>query len=454
MSFRSGSGPDSGKKKKKKSFLFAALALGIVLTMAAVTLWGGRAISAGGDYSELKIFTEVLQTVKADYVRQADTKKLIYSAIKGMIGSLDPHSGFMTPDEYKEMQVDTSGQFGGLGIEIGVKDGTLTVISPIEGTPAFKAGIKPGDRIVKIDGQPTGTMTLMDAVKKMRGPKGTSVTLSIWREGFKTTRDFKIVRAIIKVKSVKWKVVDKQAGIGYIKLIEFQEKSAAQLAGALKQLKAAGVHSLVLDLRNNPGGLLNSAVDVASQFLPKGKLVVSIKGRTGPGTDFNTTDTYPRHVHMPMVVLVNQGSASAAEIVSGALKDWHRAVIMGTRTFGKGSVQTVIPFSDGSALRLTAAMYYTPSGVSIQDTGITPDIVVRLALAKGEKEYPYIREKDLKNHFYFEGSQRALETEKQVEAKEKMAPLVPMNEKNDNQLQRAVDLLKSLNVFEQVSKAA
>ncbi|MDA8387237.1 MAG: S41 family peptidase [Nitrospiraceae bacterium] len=439
---------------RKKRSLFAALALGLVLTMAAVTLWGGRAISAGGDYSELKVFTEVLQTVKSAYVKQTDTKDLVYAAIKGMVGSLDPHSGFMTPDEYKEMQVDTSGQFGGLGMEVGVKDGTLVVISPIEGTPAYKAGIKPGDRIVKIDGQPTGNMTLMDAVKKMRGPKGTSVTLSVWREGMKAPRDFAIVRDIIKVKSVKWKVLDEKAGVGYIKLTQFQEKSAAQLADAIGQLDKHGMRSLVLDLRNNPGGLLNSAVDIASQFLPKGKLVVSIKGRSGPSTDFNVTDTYPRHEHLPMVVLINQGSASAAEIVAGALKDWHRAVIMGTRSFGKGSVQTVIPFEDGSALRLTTAMYYTPSGVSIQDTGITPDIEVTLALVKGEKEYPYIREKDLKNHFYFEGSKHQLEIQGNTETKEKMAPLLPGNEKNDNQLQRAVDLLKSLSVFEKVSKAA
>ena len=449
---------DSNPRKKinKKRFLFVVLALGLVLTMAAVTFWGGRAVSAKEDYSELKIFTEVLQTVKADYVRKAGSQKLIYSAIKGMVDSLDPHSGFMTPGEYKDMQADTSGQFGGLGIEIGVKDATLTVIAPIEDTPAYKAGIKPGDRIVAIDGQPTGSMTLMDAVKKMRGPKGTPVTLSIMREGFKAPRDFKIVRAIIKVKSVKWKVLDKKSGIGYIKLSEFQEKTAAQLAGALKQLKGQGVRSIVLDLRNNPGGLLNSAVDVASQFLPKGKLVVSIKGRTGAGTDFNTTDTYPRYTHMPIVVLVNQGSASAAEIVTGALKDWRRAVIMGTPTFGKGSVQTVIPFSDGSALRLTTAMYYTPNGKSIQDTGITPDIVVKLEIAKGQKEYPYIREKDLKNHFYFKGSQQKLETQGHAETMEKMkmAPLVPRNEKNDNQLQRAVDLLRGLNVFEKVSKAA
>ena len=435
---------------RKKRFWLAALVISLVASMAAMTLWGGRAVSAGEDYSELKIFTEVLQAVKADYVEQPSTKDLIYAAIKGMIGSLDPHSGFMPPDAYKDMQVDTSGEFGGLGIEIGIKDETLTVIAPIDGTPADKAGIKAGDKIVKIDGRATRDMSLFDAVKKMRGPKGTSVTLSIWREGFKKLSDFVIVRDVIKVKSVKWKDLDKQDGIGYIKLTQFQERSAAEMADALKELNKQGMRSLILDLRNNPGGLLNSAVDVASQFLPQGDLVVSIKGRNGPGTDYKTTSTYPHYDRLRMIVLVNQGSASASEIVAGAMKDWNRAVILGTQTFGKGSVQTVIPLSDGSALRLTTARYYTPKGISIQNTGITPDIEVKLAAVDGGKEHPFIREKDLKNHL--DAGKRKLKGAGGVE--EEVEPLSPSSEKDDTQLQRALDLLKSWDVFQKVAKSS
>ncbi|MDA8326458.1 MAG: S41 family peptidase [Nitrospiraceae bacterium] len=435
---------------RKKRFWIAALVISLVASMAAMTLWGGRAVSAGEDYSELKIFTEVLQAVKADYVEQPSTKDLIYAAIKGMIGSLDPHSGFMPPDAYKDMQVDTSGEFGGLGIEIGIKDETLTVIAPIDGTPADKAGIKAGDKIVKIDGQATRDISLFDAVKKMRGPKGTSVTLSIWREGFKKPSDFVIVRDVIKVKSVKWKDLDKQDGIGYIKLTQFQERSAAEMANALKELNKQGMRSLILDLRNNPGGLLNSAVDVASQFLPQGDLVVSIKGRNGPGTDYKTTSTYPHYDRLRMIVLVNQGSASASEIVAGAMKDWNRAVILGTQTFGKGSVQTVIPLSDGSALRLTTARYYTPKGISIQNTGITPDIEVKLAAVDGGKEHPFIREKDLKNHL--DAGKQKLKGAGGVE--EEVEPLSPSSEKDDTQLQRALDLLKSWDVFQKVAKSS
>ena len=437
---------------RRKRFWVAALVISLVVCLAAVTLWSNRAVSAGEDYSQLKIFTEVLQAVKANYVEQPSTKDLIYAAIKGMIGSLDPHSGFMPPDAYKEMQVDTSGEFGGLGIEIGVKDDTLTVIAPIDGTPADKAGIKAGDKIIKINGDPTRDMTLVDAVKKMRGPKGTSVTLSIYREGFKKLQDFTVVRDIIKVKSVKWNMLDKADGIGYIKLSQFQEKSAAEMAGALKDLNKQGMRSLILDLRNNPGGLLNSAVDISSQFLPQGKLVVSIKGRSGPSTDYNTTNTYPHYDRLRMIVLVNEGSASASEIVSGALKDWNRAVIMGTQTFGKGSVQTVIPLSDGSALRLTTARYYTPKGISIQNTGITPDIEVKLAFVTGEKEHPFIRERDLKNHLDPSKGKQNLKGGEGEE--QEMAPFTPLNEKDDTQLQRAIDLLKSWDIFQKTGKAA
>ncbi len=434
---------------KKRKIWIAALAVSLVAAFAAMTLWTDSYVSAGenNNYSQLKVFTEVLEAVEANYVKVPDTKKLIYGAINGMIDSLDPHSGFMPPDAYKDMQIDTNGQFGGLGMEIGVKNRALTVVSPIEDTPAYKAGIKAGDKILKIDGAPTGDMTIFDAVKKMRGPVGTSVTLSIFREGFSTAHDFKLVRAIIKIKSVKWKMLDKNNGIGYIKLTEFQEHSAQDMAAALKQLKDEGMRSLILDLRNNPGGLLNSAVAVAGQFLPPGKLVVYIKGRTGPRTDYNTSSQYPTYDHMQMIVLVNEGSASASEIVSGALKDWKRAVILGTQTFGKGSVQTVIPLSDGSALRLTTAMYYTPSGVSIQNIGITPDIRVQLAAVDGAKEHPVIRERDLKNHL-------GASTVKGAKKEEEVMSFSPLKPKDDTQLQRALDILKTWGIFQKSEKAA
>ncbi len=434
---------------KKRKIWIAALAISIVVLFAAMTLWSNSYVNAAGDnnYSQLKVFTEVLEAVEANYVKVPDTKKLIYGAINGMIDSLDPHSGFMPPDAYKEMQVDTTGQFGGLGIEIGVKDHALTVVAPIEDTPAYKAGIKAGDKIIKIDGAPTADMTMFDAVKKMRGPVGAPVTLSIMREGVSRELQFKLVRAVIKIKSVKYKMLDKKDGIGYIKLTEFQEHSAQDMAAALKELNAEGMKSLILDLRNNPGGLLNSAVAVAGQFLPKGKLVVYIKGRTGPRTDYYTNGQYPVYDHIQMVVLVNEGSASASEIVSGALKDWKRAVIVGTQTFGKGSVQTVIPLSDGSALRLTTAMYYTPSGVCIQNIGITPDIRVHLAAVDGMKEHPVIRERDLKNHLGESITGKAPGRDEEV------VPFAHLKEKDDTQLQRALDILKTWSIFQNTAKA-
>jgi len=348
----------------------------------------------------------------------------------------------MTPESYKEMQVDTKGEFGGLGIQIGLKDNMLTVIAPIEDTPAFLAGIKAGDKIIKINSESTKDMNLQDAVSKMRGAPKTSVTLSIFREGWKDTKDFTIVRDIIKIKSVKSKVLENN--IGYVKLSQFQEQTSDDLAAALKQLNASKVTSLILDLRNDPGGLLNSAIDVTGQFLPKGKLVVYTKTRAGEKSEFITSgDTV---FTPPMIVLVNQGSASASEIVAGALKDWNRAVILGAQTFGKGSVQTVIPLSGGAGLRLTTAKYYTPKGISIQNTGITPDIIVKLAAKNGVKEHRVIREKDLEGHLKNEQNNI-------VPEEEETAPF-EVDEKDDVQLQRAVDILKTWDVFKGLPKAS
>ncbi len=419
----------------------------IILTVAVTGIFIGRMsvtnVSAEGEaYEELRTFTEVMTMVKKHYVEDVNSKDLVYGAIKGMLSSLDPHSNFLTPDGFKEMQVDTKGEFGGLGIQIGIKDGTLTVIAPIEDTPAYRAGIMAGDKIIKIENELTKDMTLYEAVTKMRGKPKTSITISILREGWKTTKDFTIIRDIIKIKSVKSKVIEDN--IGYIKISQFQEKTASDLSDSLKKLVKNEINSLILDLRNNPGGLLTSAIDVSDEFLPKGKLVVYTKNRAGERTEFFTKKSHD--FNLPMVVLVNQGSASASEIVAGSFKDLNRAIIIGTETFGKGSVQTVIPLSDGSGLRLTTAKYYTPKGKSIQNTGITPDISVKLRTTEGVTRHPVIREKDLKRH---------LENEQidKMPKEHETAPII-VDEKDDIQLQRAIDILKTWNVFKKLPKAS
>ena len=424
----------------------AALIFALVVAVAAIGISIGRlsitSVSAAGEgYEELKTFTEVLSMVRKHYVEEVKPKDLIYGAIKGMLSSLDPHSAFMPPEAYKEMQVETKGEFGGLGIQIGMKDKAITVIAPIEDTPAYRAGIKAGDKIIKINKESTQDMTLQDAVSKMRGAPKTPVTISIMREGLDAPRDFTIVRDIIKIKSVKSRILDNK--IGYVKISQFQEMTSSDLSAAMKKLEAEKIGSLILDLRNNPGGLLNSAIDVSSQFLPKGKLVVYTKTRSGDKSEFFTEGDHA--FTLPMIVLVNQGSASASEIVAGALKDWNRAVILGVQTFGKGSVQTVIPLSDGAGLRLTTAKYYTPKGTSIQNTGITPDIVLKLEAKNGAKEHPVLREKDLQRH---------LQNEQNEPKPEEMetAPL-EVDEKDDIQLQRAVDILKTWNVFKEIPKS-
>lgn len=418
----------------------------LIITIAALGISIGRlsvsSVSAAGEgYEELKTFTEVMSMVKKHYVEEVKTKDLIYGAIRGMLSSLDPHSSFMPPDAYKDMQVETKGEFGGLGIQVGIKDKSLTVIAPIEDTPASRAGIKAGDRIVSINKESTKDMSMQDAVSKMRGAPKTSVTIGIMREGWEEPKDFTLIRDIIKMKSVRSRMLE--GNIGYVKVTQFQEQTAADLAAALKKLGDEKFNAIILDLRNNPGGLLNSSIDVAGQFLPRGKLVVYTKTRGGEKAEFLTEGDKP--YAQPMIVLVNQGSASASEIVAGALKDWNRAVILGTQTFGKGSVQTVIPLSDGAGIRLTTAKYYTPKGTSIQNTGITPDIVLKLESKNGAREHPILREKDLARHLKNE----------QIDAKPDEAETAPMevDEKDDIQLQRALDILKTWNVFKGTSKA-
>jgi carboxyl-terminal processing protease len=423
---------------------FWAMTLFFVLLAASAHMssrWFTPEVRADAEtYEKLKVFTEVLNQVSRGYVDEVDSNDLVYQALKGMIKSLDPHSAFLTPDDYKEMQVDTRGEFGGLGIQIGIRNSVLTVIAPIEDTPAWEAGIQAGDMIIKIEDEITKDMTLHDAVSRMRGPKGQPVTITIIREGLKEPKPYTIVRDIIKIKSVKSKVIEE--GIGYVKINQFQERTAGDLERALSKLTDQQMQGLILDLRNNPGGLLKSAVEVSSQFLPGQKLVVYIQGRNGGRNEYHSAGT-PFSETVPMVVLVNQGSASASEIVAGALKDWNRAVVIGVQTFGKGSVQSVIPLSDGSG-RLTTARYYTPQGVSIQNTGIAPDIEVKIKPPDGAVEHRVLREKDL------QGSLDNDKLESKEKKEEKTVFMSQLSEKDDTQLQRALDLLKTWIIFKEL----
>jgi carboxyl-terminal processing protease len=409
----------------KKVVTISALLLLLTLSL------GGGVASKSNDssatYENLKLFTEVLDIVQRQYVDEVPPKDLIYGAIKGTLRGLDPHSSFLDPEMYKEMQVETSGSFGGLGIEITLKDDILTVVAPIEGTPAYRAGVHPGDRIVKIEGLTTKDMQLTDAVKRMRGKPGSKITITIVREGWTEPKDFQITREQIRVQSVKSQQLE--PGIEYIRLRQFQEQTASDLDGALeKYTKDNRIQGLILDLRNNPGGLLTSSVEVTEKFIDSGRLVVYTEGRVRNQNMRFQANSKRVYTDFPMVVLVNQGSASASEIVAGALQDWGRAVVLGTQTFGKGSVQTIIPLSDGSGLRLTTAKYFTPKGRSIHGKGITPDIVVEApkptpaATPQGEGAPP---------------TPPLTGTETPQELLKK-----------DVQLQRAVDLLKGLKILD------
>lgn len=327
-------------------------------------------------YDELKLFSEGLERIQSNYVEEVDPKKLIYGALSGMARSLDPYSQFMEPDMYNETKVETEGEFGGLGIRIEIKDEILTVVAPIEGTPAYKQGVLPGDRIIKIDGKETKGLSLLEAVKRLRGAKGTKVAITIYREGAKDLLEFTIIRDIIKIESVKYRMLNDK--LGYIKINEFTEKTALDLDQALSALEKANAEKLIIDLRNNPGGLLNTCIEVCKQFIGENKLLLSIRGRDAKMNQQFIADKNAKHKKWPMVVLVNRGSASASEILSGVIQDYKRGKILGAKTFGKGSVQTVMPMSDGSGLRLTTAKYYLPSGRSIHEIGVTPDIVVEI----------------------------------------------------------------------------
>jgi carboxyl-terminal processing protease len=331
-------------------------------------------LSADDDMlNNLGLFADAITIIDENYVKKVSSKEMIYGALDGMAAALDSHSGFLSPEQHEQLKADASGEFGGLGIKITVRDKMLTVVSPLEGSPAHQAGISPGDRIIKIDDKPTKDLKLDDAVELLRGIPGTTVELTIIKESDDSIIELEIKRAIIRVESIKYSMIIKD-DIGYIKIADFQRHTASDLNKALRSLVKNGMKSLILDLRNNPGGLLEAAVMVSEKFLEKPLDIVSIEGRVAQQNVFFNARLLKSYTDFPMVVLINKGSASASEIVAGALGDNKRAVVAGQKSFGKGSVQTVIPMKDNSALRLTTSYYYTPSGRIIHDEGISPDL--------------------------------------------------------------------------------
>jgi carboxyl-terminal processing protease len=390
--------------------------------------------------TELRTFTEVFNRVKSDYVEPVEDKKLLQDAIQGMLAGLDPHSAYLDPEGFKDLRVGTEGEFGGLGIEVTMEDGFVKVVSPIEDTPAAKAGLKTGDLIIRLDEKAVKGMSLGDAVKLMRGKPGTDIVLTVVREGSPKPLKFTLTRSVIKIQSVKARMLED--GFGYIRITQFQANTGDSLKESLAKLEKQNktdLKGLVLDLRNNPGGVLNAAVSVSDAFLSKG-LIVYTEGRVPDAQlKFNAT---PDDIlkGAPLVVLVNGGSASASEIVAGALQDQKRAIIMGTKTFGKGSVQTIVPMSNGAALKITTARYYTPSGRSIQATGIVPDVVTEEArVTKRDKESDdMLREADLAGHLEHKDAVAPTKTQKQVK-------LEAGGE--DYQLQEALNLLKGITIF-------
>ena len=440
---------------QKRRFIPIIIILIVISVISTAVLTNSETKKEDDDiYANLRLFSNALNIIQENYVEEVSSKKLIYGAISGMLRDLDPHSSFLKPDDYKELQIETKGSFGGIGIEITIRKGMLTIVAPLEGTPADRLGLKANDIIVKINGELTKDMTLMEAVHKMRGPKGTKVTLTIMRKGWKAPKDFEIIRDIISIRSVRSKVLE--PSYAYVRITSFQSSTAKDLRKTLKKLeKGSKTHTLkglILDLRNNPGGLLDQAVEVSDIFLDKG-LIVYTKGRLkNQQMEFAAHKNETPH-NYPIIVLVNEGTASASEIVAGALQDHKRALILGVKTFGKGSVQTVIPLRDGSAMRLTTALYYTPSGRSIQATGIEPDIVVeRTEPTKEEKKEEEskmtpIREINLKHHMEIKKPKKVKTKVKKENHDKEVEKLL----KEDNQLSMALELLKSWTIFAQMS---
>jgi len=390
-------------------------------------------------YPSLELFSYVMEKVRKDYVdgQKLTYQELVYGALKGMLNTLDPHSEFMEPEKYKELQSDTQGAFGGLGIVVSMKDNFVTVVAPMDDSPGFKAGILSGDRIIRIDGKSTEKMSLQDAVKTLRGDPGTEVRLTVFRPSSSQVKEYKLTRSTINVDMVKdingkkeFPLSDNK--IGYVRLVQFGEKTSDDLEKALNTLKKEGMQALVLDLRWNPGGLLDQAVDVCEKFLPKGQMVVTTEGRNPAQNSARYANGHGDELKgMPLVVLVNLGSASASEIVAGCLQDLKRGIVLGEKTFGKGSVQSILPLQDGSALRLTTAKYYTPSHRVIHEEGITPDIIVPMT----DEE-----DRDIQLQRLPGGPESLNDKDRERVANAR-----------DPQLERAMDLLKGISLFTQRS---
>jgi carboxyl-terminal processing protease len=418
---------------KRKIFLLLIVFAALV-NRALIWRGIGAETEAGDDagYANIAVFTRALQLIRQDYVdsKKISYRELVYGALKGMLATLDPHSAFMEPQDFSSMQDDTKGDFGGLGVVVAMKDGVLTIVSPMEGTPGFKAGLMPGDQILKINGTSTEQMDLAEAVSLLRGEVGQSVTLTILRPSTKDIKDYVIERAVIKVESVRGtKLLDPTLSgdrkIGYVRITQFNAPTGEELAKALDELEAQGMEALVLDLRYNPGGLLNSAVDVCAQFLPPREMVVYTEGRSpSQRRVYRTPDDYKPRPNYPIAILINNGSASGSEIVAGALKDLNRAVLVGETTFGKGSVQSVMELQDGSALRFTTAKYYTPSKQVIHEHGVTPHL--RVTLTPRQERAVLLLRRD-------EGMDPELREE--------------LEEFKDPQMERAIDALKGVLTF-------
>jgi carboxyl-terminal processing protease len=444
--------------KKSKAFRLTLIGFfTVALAILGPGVYRGLTDNREETYEGLKVFSDVIDLVEKTYVDPVDPKKLIENAIQGMVSSLDPHSSLLTPEAFKELQIDTQGEFTGIGIHVTMRDNLVTVISPIEGTPAYKAGIKAGDKIIKVDG--TATEDLRDAVKRMRGPKGTEVTITIIREGEPKPLEFKLIRDVIPIYSVKSTTL--QRGYGYVWVTNFRENTYDDLVAALNKLEAKNkpMKGLVFDLRDNPGGVLDQAIEISDLFLDKG-IIMTSKGRLKRHnrTYYAHKDSKPRPY--PIVVLINGGSASASEIVAGALQDQKRALIVGTTSFGKGSVQAIENLRDGYALKLTIARYYTPSGRSIQAKGVEPDIVVphRIIEATKSDQQRLFKEKDLANHLNAEPgpTHEGKPALKKTDSKQKpknppgLSPLDAKQLLTDSQVRRALDILISYDIFKKL----
>jgi carboxyl-terminal processing protease len=448
--------------KKRHIKLWLVLAVAVVFSTLGTGFYKNLSADGAETYRGLKLFSDVIEIVEKTYVDEVDPKELIEKAINGMVTSLDPHSSLLLPDALKDLQIDTQGEFTGIGIRIAMKDGYVTVISPIVDTPAYRAGIEAGDKIVKVDGE--AATDLRQAVKMIRGPKGTQVVVTIIREGIKNPIDFKLTRDVIPIESVKSIVL--KPGYGYVWITNFRDHTTEDLTKSLDQLESANkpLKGLVLDLRNNPGGLLNQAIRVSDIFLENGT-ILSIKGRLNKNTKTFNAKPNPKKRNYPIIVLINGGSASASEIVAGALQDQKRALILGTTSFGKGSVQTVETLRDGYGLKLTIARYYTPSGRSIQAKGIEPDVIVkkeRMNTTEAEgRESGLTKEKDLKNHLEAtpennQNKPNGIDTkDKQDGSDEHESDMPEMDDEliklerlqSDNQVMRALDILLSYEIF-------